>query len=48
MFDSGFYRRRDKLEGVSESVIMGKNAPVGTGTFDLLWNLKNSDKKIGI
>ena len=25
---------------MSECVIMGKNAPVGTGSFDILWDSK--------
>ena len=36
LFDAARYGRQDKIEGVSESIIMGVPMPVGTGTFKLV------------
>lgn len=36
LFDAAFYGQRNTVSGVSESIILGKPMPVGTGAFKLL------------
>ncbi|XP_025836904.1 DNA-directed RNA polymerase III subunit RPC1 [Agrilus planipennis] len=36
LFDAAYYGQSDKISGVSESIIMGMAAPIGTGIFKLL------------
>lgn len=36
MFDAAYYGQTDKINGVSENIIMGMPAPIGTGIFKLL------------
>lgn len=36
MFDAAYHGQTDKINGVSENIIMGMPAPVGTGIFKLL------------
>ncbi|KAI9813282.1 MAG: hypothetical protein M1827_004224 [Pycnora praestabilis] len=36
LFDAAFHMKRDKIEGVSESIIMGQSMSVGTGAFQLV------------
>lgn len=36
MFDAAYYGQTDKINGVSENIIMGMSAPIGTGIFKLL------------
>ncbi|KAL7458935.1 hypothetical protein ACHAWC_010656, partial [Mediolabrus comicus] len=36
LFDAAVHGRTDAIEGVSECIIMGKTAPIGTGLFKLL------------
>jgi DNA-directed RNA polymerase III subunit RPC1 len=37
LFDAAVHNRLDKVEGVSESIIMGNPMQVGTGLFKLLY-----------
>ena len=36
LFDAACHGRTDTIDGVSECIIMGKAAPIGTGMFKLL------------
>jgi DNA-directed RNA polymerase III subunit RPC1 len=36
LFDAAYYGQTDKINGVSENIIMGMPAPIGTGIFKLL------------
>ncbi|KAJ8919935.1 hypothetical protein NQ315_006464 [Exocentrus adspersus] len=36
LFDAAYYGQTDKISGVSENIIMGMPAPIGTGLFKLL------------
>ncbi|KAI9768796.1 MAG: hypothetical protein M1840_004610 [Geoglossum simile] len=47
LFDAAFYMKRDKIEGVSESIIMGQSMRVGTGAFQVVrrLNLSSEDLK---
>lgn len=36
LFDAAYYGQIDAINGVSESIIMGMPAPIGTGIFKLL------------
>ncbi|EFA01191.1 DNA-directed RNA polymerase III subunit RPC1 [Tribolium castaneum] len=36
LFDAAYYGQVDKINGVSENIIMGMPAPIGTGIFKLL------------
>lgn len=39
LFDAAFYMKKDKIEGVSESIIMGQSMKVGTGAFQVVRRL---------
>jgi DNA-directed RNA polymerase III subunit RPC1 len=43
LFDAAFYMKRDKIEGVSESIIMGQSMRVGTGAFQVIRKLNMSE-----
>lgn len=36
LFDAAYYGQTDRINGVSENIIMGMPAPIGTGIFKLL------------
>lgn len=36
LFDAAYYGQTDKISGVSENIIMGMPAPIGTGIFKLI------------
>lgn len=36
LFDAAFYMKEDKIEGVSECIILGQKMPIGTGSFELV------------
>lgn len=36
LFDAAYHGQTDKISGVSENIIMGMPAPIGTGIFKLL------------
>lgn len=36
LFDAAYHGQTDKINGVSENIIMGMQAPIGTGIFKLL------------
>lgn len=36
LFEAAWHAKRDKIEGVSECIIMGKNMSQGTGAFDVV------------
>lgn len=44
MFDAAYYGQTDKINGVSENIIMGMPAPIGTGIFKLLHKPLNVDE----
>lgn len=44
LFDASFYMKNDKIEGVSECIILGQTMNIGTGAFKLV-NSFNVDKK---
>ncbi|XP_044732601.1 DNA-directed RNA polymerase III subunit RPC1 isoform X2 [Chrysoperla carnea] len=41
LFDAAYYGQADKINGVSESIIAGQPAPIGTGIFGLLHKPQN-------
>lgn len=46
LFDAAYYGQTDVISGVSEAIIMGIPAPIGTGIFKLLHkNDKEEPKK---
>ncbi|KAH0542064.1 hypothetical protein FGG08_003529 [Glutinoglossum americanum] len=46
LFDAAFYMKRDKIEGVSESIIMGQSMRVGTGAFQVIRKLNLSKEDL--
>ena len=40
LFDAAIYSKNESLRGVSESIITGKTAKIGTGVFQLLMDKK--------
>ncbi|KAH0566504.1 hypothetical protein GP486_000085 [Trichoglossum hirsutum] len=46
LFDAAFYMKRDKIEGVSESIIMGQSMRVGTGAFQVIRKLNMSEEDL--
>jgi DNA-directed RNA polymerase III subunit RPC1 len=44
LFDAAYYGQTDSIDGVSERIILGMPASIGTGLFKLLH--KHDDKKI--
>lgn len=44
LFDAAYYGQTDKINGVSENIIMGMPAPIGTGIFQLLHKPKAIDE----
>ncbi|CAG9763359.1 unnamed protein product [Ceutorhynchus assimilis] len=45
LFDAAYYGQTDKISGVSENIIMGMPAPIGTGIFKLMHKPQNVDKE---
>lgn len=43
LFDAAYYGQTDKISGVSENIIMGMPAPIGTGIFKLMHKPENVD-----
>jgi DNA-directed RNA polymerase III subunit RPC1 len=43
LFDAAVHNRLDKVEGVSESIIMGNPMQVGTGLFKLLYSIPEDE-----
>jgi DNA-directed RNA polymerase III subunit RPC1 len=43
LFDASFYGKKDKVEGVSECIIMGIPMNVGSGFFRVLQQLRKND-----
>lgn len=41
LYDAAVYGSLDDLKGVSESIILGKPARIGTGVFDIMWNINH-------
>lgn len=37
LFDASFYMKTDKIEGVSECIILGQSMSLGTGSFNLVY-----------
>ncbi|SOV81928.1 DNA-directed RNA polymerase 3 largest subunit [Plasmodium reichenowi] len=40
LFVSSFFKNVDEINNISESIIVGKNIPIGTGAFQLLYDYK--------
>ena len=47
LFDAATYGKVDCLRGVSESIIVGKSVPIGTGAFKLFMDKKKFNEEIG-
>ncbi|CRG95015.1 DNA-directed RNA polymerase 3 largest subunit, putative [Plasmodium gallinaceum] len=46
LFVSSFFKNIDEINNISESIIVGKNIPIGTGSFQLLYDYKfNKQRK---
>ncbi|CAI5759212.1 unnamed protein product [Candida verbasci] len=45
LFEAAFYMKNDKIEGVSECIILGQTMQVGTGAFKLVKS-SNYDKRV--
>lgn len=43
LFDAALHGRVDKVNGVSECIIMGIPMPTGTGMFKILYNQENEN-----
>lgn len=41
LFDAALYGKKDEINGVSECIIMGIPMPIGTGQFDLLYDVES-------
>lgn len=46
LFDAAFFMKSDKIEGVSECIILGQTMSIGTGAFQLVKTLEPT-KKLG-
>ncbi len=46
LFDAAIYGKMEFLKGVSESIIVGKTANIGTGTFKLFMDKKMFDEEL--
>ena len=46
LFDAAFHMKEDKIEGVSESIIMGQTMSVGTGAFKVVRKLGLSEADV--
>ena len=44
MLDAGVHAEVDRLQGVSQSIIFGQQARIGTGCFDLLMDMEHCAK----
>ena len=47
LFDAAIYGKVECLRGVSESIIVGKTTPIGTGVFKLFMDKKKFNEEIG-
>ena len=47
LFDAAWHMKRDRIEGVSECIIMGQTMGVGTGAFKLVKRLKIKEGSLG-
>ena len=47
LFEAATYAKVEYLRGVSESIIVGKSSPVGTGVFKLFMDKKKFNEDIG-
>ena len=45
LFDAAFFMKNDKIEGVSECIILGQTMLIGTGSFKLV---KSSNCERGV
>lgn len=43
MFDAAYYGQTDAIDGVSERIILGMPASIGTGIFKLTYNHERCD-----
>ncbi|ODV91082.1 hypothetical protein CANCADRAFT_57439 [Tortispora caseinolytica NRRL Y-17796] len=47
LFDAAFFQKEDKVEGVSESIILGQSMHLGTGAFALTWPVRDNSTGYG-
>ncbi|CXI99849.1 DNA-directed RNA polymerase 3 largest subunit, putative [Plasmodium berghei] len=45
LFVSSFFKNNDEINNISESIIVGKNIPIGTGSFELLYDYKQPNEQ---
>ena len=46
LFDAAMHGKVDKLNGVSESIILGKMIPIGTGLFKVVYDKEKHDQRV--
>lgn len=46
LFDAAFFMKNDKIEGVSECIILGQTMTIGTGAFKMVKNLHVDETKL--
>jgi DNA-directed RNA polymerase III subunit RPC1 len=46
LFDASFFGKKDKVEGVSECIILGIPVSVGTGLFKVIQNNNRAEDEI--
>ena len=46
LFDAAMHGKVDRLNGVSESIILGKMIPIGTGIFKVIYDKEKYDKRV--
>lgn len=46
LFDASFYMKKDKIEGVSECIILGQTMSIGTGAFKMVKTSDFDDKHL--
>ncbi|MCQ2816410.1 MAG: DNA-directed RNA polymerase subunit A' [archaeon] len=47
LIEAGIFAEKDDLIGISENILVGQLAPLGTGSFDLLIDLEQIEKGLG-
>lgn len=47
LFDAAFHMKKDKVEGVSECIILGQSMKIGTGAFQVVRKLMFDPKELG-
>ncbi|KAJ9653899.1 DNA-directed RNA polymerase III subunit C1 (rpo31) [Coniosporium apollinis] len=47
LFDAAFHMKKDRIEGVSECIIMGQSMSIGTGAFKVVRTLGLEEEQLG-